>query len=153
MNPGASRAYYFTSAGGDDTSLFNVKVTLRTFELEAMILPERSQLAKQRQNVLRTQYLIEKPKGADIALAVRMLLDAIHNFFDVCHLYTSDIDFLPVIQAVRGEGKRVYVHGYRDGLSEQSAFLHECDLFTDMEEMLRNECEIDPSSDLCSTPS
>ena len=45
-------------------------------------------------------------------LAVRMLEDAFHQTFDVCHLYTSDVDFLPVIHAIRARGKQVYVHGY-----------------------------------------
>jgi len=151
MNPGASRAYYFTSAAGDDGALHKLRGTLRNFELEPIVLAERSQLAKQRQNVLQSQCLIEKPKGADIALAVRMLQDAISGFFDVCHLYTSDIDFLPLIQAVRAEGKRVYVHGYRDGMSEHSPFYHECDLFADLENMLRNECEINPANVRLST--
>jgi hypothetical protein len=66
--------------------------------LEPCVFPERSQRAKQRQNTLETQQLIEKPKGVDIALAVRMLEDSL-NAFEVCHLYTSDSDFLPVIQA------------------------------------------------------
>jgi len=77
----------------------------------------------------------------DIALAVRMLEDSRHSF-EVCHLYTSDIDFLPVIEAVRGQGKQVYVHGYADGLSTDSPFLHACDKFTDLEQMLREQCEI-----------
>lgn len=144
MNPGVHRAYYFTSAAGDEPALHTIRVAIRSFDLEPIVLPERSQLAKQRRNVLKIDRLIEKPKGVDIALAVRMLEDSLQAF-DVCHLYTSDIDFLPVIQAVRARGKQVYVHGYRDGLSSQSAFLHACDLFTDLEGMLRDQFEIDPS--------
>ncbi len=39
-------------------------------------------------------------------LAVRMLEDAQKVEYDVCHLYTSDLDFIPVIQAVRARGKQ-----------------------------------------------
>lgn len=145
MNPGAQRTYYFTSAVGDDPALHEIKVTLRDFELEPIVIQERNQLAKRRQNALQAESLIEKPKGVDIELAVRMLLDAFAKAYDVCHLYTSDIDFLPVIQAVRAQGMRVFVHGYIDGLSQQSPFLHACDLFTDLDNMLRNECRFDPS--------
>jgi len=51
-----------------------------------------------------------------------MLEDAVRQVFDVCHLYTSDVDFLPVIEAVRSRGKPVYVHGYRNGLAKESPF-------------------------------
>jgi len=141
MNPGVHRAYYFTSAVGDNPALHDIRVTLRNFELEPCVVSEHSQQAKQRQNVLEAQRIIEKPKGVDIALAVRMLEDSL-SAFDVCHLYTSDSDFLPVIRAVRARGKQVFVHGYKAGLSSQSGLLHECDLFIDLEEMLRNQCEI-----------
>jgi uncharacterized LabA/DUF88 family protein len=141
MNPGVHRAYYFTSAVGDDPALHSIKITLRNFDLEPYVFSELKQQARQRQNVLEGQQLIEKPKGVDIELTVRMMEDS--ATFDKCHLYTSDSDFLPVIRAVRARGKQVIVHGYKAGLSSQSGLLHECDLFVDLEEMLRKECEID----------
>ena len=140
MNPGVDRAYYFTSFAGDKPGLHNTKVNLREFDLEPCVTHERRELADQRRHSLQTQHLIEKAKGVDIALAVRMLEDAQREAFDVCHLYTSDIDFLPLITAVRGKGMRVYVHGYKDGLTNESEFLHECDKFFELAEMLRNEC-------------
>jgi uncharacterized LabA/DUF88 family protein len=146
MNPNVLRATYFTSASGDEPARHQIMVTLREFGLEPSIVQERSGLRAQRQNVRTTQQLIEKPKGVDIALAVRMLEDAFHQTFDVCHLYTSDVDFLPVIQAIRARGKQVYVHGYRNGLSQHSPLLHVPDLFVDLEAMLRNECELLPSA-------
>lgn len=145
MNPDVKRAIYFTAGFGDAASLHEIKVKLRAFDLEPSIIPERRDLALQRQNVLQTQQLIEKPKGVDITLAVTMLEHAYNQAFDVCHLYTSDVDFLPVIEAVRARGKQVYVHGYKNGLSEQSPLLHVPDQFIDLEEMLRNECELFPS--------
>jgi uncharacterized LabA/DUF88 family protein len=151
MNPDVQRATYFTSVAGDAAVLHEMMVTLRNFGLEPSIVQERSDLRAQRQNVLKTQQLIEKPKGVDIALAVRMLEDAYHQAFDVCHLYTSDVDFLPVIQAIRARGKQVYVHGYKNGLSERSPLLHVPDLFIDLEEMLRNECELARQNDSSST--
>jgi uncharacterized LabA/DUF88 family protein len=144
MNPDVHRATYFTSASGDEPARHQIMVTLREFGLEPSIVQERTGLRSQRQNVLNTQQLIEKPKGVDIALAVRMLEDAYHQTFDVCHLYTSDVDFLPVIQAIRARGKQVFVHGYRNGLSQHSPLLHVPDRFVDLEEMLRNECALVP---------
>jgi uncharacterized LabA/DUF88 family protein len=142
MNPGVRRATYFTSAAGDEPFLHNIRVTLRNFDLEPDVMLERSHLAAKRQNVLQKQQLIEKPKGVDIALAVRMLEDAHRRIYDVCHLYTSDVDFVPVIKAVMACGIQVCVHGYKNGLSQQSDLLHVPDLFTDLAEMLQNECEL-----------
>ena len=141
MNPGVLRSYYFTAAAGDDSALHEIMVTLRNFDLEPFVIAERKTLEQKRQNTLKTQQLIEKAKGVDIALAVRMLEDAHIGAFDICHLYTSDVDFLPLIQAVKGRGKQVVVHGYKNGLAEQSPMLHVPDQFVDLESMLRNECE------------
>jgi uncharacterized LabA/DUF88 family protein len=119
-------------------------VTLRNFGLEPSIIHELSTLAAQRQNKLRNQQLIEKPKGVDIDLAVQMLELSYNRAFDVCHLYSSDVDFLPVVRAIRARGIQVYVHGYRNGLAERSPLLHVPDRFIDLEEMLRSDCELAP---------
>jgi len=142
MNPSVQRAVYFTSAVGNDDARHQIMVSLRNFDLEPAVLTELGKLAAQRGNVLQTQQLIEKPKGVDIALAVRMLEDAYHEAYDACHLYTSDVDFIPVIKAVRARGKRVCVHGYKNGLSKRSELLYVPDQFIDLEEMLRSDCEL-----------
>ena len=91
-----------------------------------------SYLARQRENVLKVEQVIEKAKGVDIALAARMIEDAFHDNYDACYLFSSDIDFLPIIEAVRRMGKQVYVCGSVDGLGEQSKFLHVPDAFVDI---------------------
>src|SRR5262245_61397216 len=58
MNPGADRSYYFTTAAGDAPALHKIKVTLRNFDLDPVVLPERKQAARQRQNLLQTTSLI-----------------------------------------------------------------------------------------------
>ena len=142
MNPGVKRATYFTSAVCDDSALHNLKVTLRRFDLESYIVHERRTLADRRKNALETKRLIEKPKGVDIALTVRMLEETQNQNFDVCHLYTSDADFLPLIQAVQARGKQVLVYGYKNGIATESPLMYEPDLFVDLEEMLRGDCEL-----------
>jgi len=146
MNPAVKRCYYFTAAAGDDSTRHRINVMLRDFEVEPCVFPERKALELQRQNVLRQQQLIEKAKCVDVALAVRMLEDSQHEVFDVCHLYSSDVDFLPLIQAVKARGKQVFVHGYKNGLADQSPLLHVPDQFVDLEKMLRNDCELLPAT-------
>jgi hypothetical protein len=61
------------------------------------VIAEKKQLADQRANVRNQENVIEKAKGVDIALSVRMLEDAYHNNYDMSYLVTSDVDYLPVI--------------------------------------------------------
>jgi uncharacterized LabA/DUF88 family protein len=143
LGAGVQRAVYFTSAVGSPEALHEVKLKLRGFDLEPHVISEAKKLEERRQNILRDSQIIEKPKGVDIALAVRMLEDS-HNSFDVCHLYTSDVDFLPVIHAVRGRGKRVFVYGFKNGLGKTSELLTVPDLFVDLGEMLKTDCELVP---------
>jgi uncharacterized LabA/DUF88 family protein len=144
MNPGVMRAVYFTAASCDTSTMFSIKTSLRSFELEPAVFHEVKQLADQRKNLLKANGLIEKPKQVDIALAVRMIEDARSDVFDKFHLYTSDVDFLPVIKAVMARAKQVYVYGHKNGLAKESPLLHEPDLFIDLGAMLRGECELLP---------
>jgi uncharacterized LabA/DUF88 family protein len=143
---GVQRAVYFTSVVSNPENIHAIKVQLRNVGLDQHVILEPKQLAERRANILRDAQLIEKAKGVDIALAVRMLEES-HSAFDVCHLYTSDVDFLPVIHAVKTRGKRVFVYGYKNGLGKNSELLTVPDLFVDLEQMLRDECELAPLND------
>lgn len=140
MHPGAYRISYFTSASGDEGELHNLNVRLRNFNLDPHIVRERLCLQKRRLNTLNQHGVIEKAKGVDISLAVRLLEDARHLAFQECHIYTSDVDFLPAIESVRSQGRRVVVHGYKNGLSQRSELLHVPDQFIDLGKRLREEC-------------
>ena len=143
LGAGVTRSVYFTSAVTNDQEMHQIRVALRDFELDPHVVLERKQAAERRKNKLRDAGVIEKPKGVDIALAVRMLEDAHkQTTFDRCHLFTSDADFLPVIRAVMAQGKQVYVFGYKDSLPEQSELLYTPDQFIDLGQMLRDECEL-----------
>jgi len=150
MNPNYQRAYYFSSFVGDEKAQHALKVRLRDFGLEPMIIVERQSLGAQRANLLHNEGIIEKAKKLDIALAVRMLEDS-RLHFDTCHLYTSDVDFLPAIEVMRTNSKQVVVHGYREGMGQLSPLFHECDMVVDLEEVLRKECEYVPSTNCRAT--
>ncbi len=51
-----------------------------------------------------------------------MLKDAPN--YDACVLATSDIDFLPAIDAVRQMGKNVYVIAFEEGITKDSKFFY-----------------------------
>jgi uncharacterized LabA/DUF88 family protein len=111
---------YFTSCAGDEDALHAMRLLLRQKGFEPHILKERMDLARQRENALGNEGIIEKAKGVDIALAVRLLEDAQRDVFTECWLYTSDVDYLPVIEAALRMGKVVHVLGYRSGLGKHS---------------------------------
>lgn len=142
FSAGFQRAVYFTSVVCNPENMHDIKVQLRTFNLDPHVILEPKPLRERRDNLLRDSQIIEKPKGIDIALTVQMLEDSRLDY-DVCHLYTSDVDFIPLIQAVRSRGKQVFVYGFKNGLGKKSELLTVPDLFVDLEDVLRTECELE----------
>jgi uncharacterized LabA/DUF88 family protein len=134
-------AVYFTAMSGSSDSLHEVKVRMRQLGLEPYVIPELRQLANQREQTLERAGLIEKPKGVDAALAVRMLEDAYNDNFNRCYLFTSDVDYLPVIEAVRRRGKRVCVVGFENGLGKRSPLLYVPDYFIDLWQHIKTRIE------------
>jgi len=123
---------YFTSCTGDEDALHGYRLRLRSEGFEPQIVKERASLAKQRGNSLTNEAVIEKAKAVDIALAVRMLEDAQRSVYTHCALFTSDLDFLPVIEAVQRMGKSVWVYGYRSGIGKNSPLEYTPARFVDL---------------------
>jgi uncharacterized LabA/DUF88 family protein len=130
-------AVYFTDFVGDDNNYHNVCITIRQQGFEPQVICERSQFAKQRKNLLRTNSILEKPKGVDISLTVRLLEDAYRNIYDQRFLFTSDIDYLSVMQAIQRLGRKVIIFGYKDGLGTNSELEYVPDAFINLEEYMR----------------
>lgn len=137
------RAVYACSCAGDESKAHEMRVKLRSYEFEPIVVTERKNLRKRRESSRERHGLIEKPKGCDIALVTRMVADAAADLYDTCLLFTSDADFLPAIEAVRRMGKVVCVFGYGSALPKQSPYLYMPDRFVDLEPYLegvwRNE--------------
>src|SRR5947209_2292626 len=104
----------------------------RENEFEPQVIQEPKALRDQRANLRSQHQLIEKAKRVDIGMTVRVLEDAYLNAYRGCLLFTSDVDFLPVIEAVRRIGKLVFVAGYREGLAERSPLEYVPDRFIDL---------------------
>jgi uncharacterized LabA/DUF88 family protein len=130
-------AVYYTAFSGNDTDLHAVRVFIRRNGFDPQVIKERSQLAKQRENYIKQTGISEKPKGVDIGLTVRLLEDAYRHLFDVCFLFTSDVDYIPLIQAIQRIGQKVLVFGYKDGTGIYSDLEHVPDAFIDLGEYMR----------------
>lgn len=141
-----ARRVYFTALVGNDPKQHEAKVFIRNAGFEPQVIREEKDLAQQRANRLRSDGVLIKGKGVDISLAVRMLEDAYYNNYDECYLATSDVDYLPAIQAVRRLGKQVFVFGYKEGIAKDSAFLHAVEKFIDLGEFVRANYTAPPAS-------
>lgn len=133
------RAIYFTSVTGGDDVLHEVRVQIRSNMFEPQVIQEYKKLADQRANLLQQESVIERAKGVDVSLAVRILEDAYLNNFRSCLLLTSDVDFLPVIREVRRMGKEVILLGYKSGLAQRSPLEYEPDRFVDLGDFMEKE--------------
>lgn len=146
VNDTVARAVYFTSCTGGDDVLHEQRVALRSHGFEPQIISERKQLADQRANLVDQHGVIERAKGVDLGLTVRILEDAYLNNFQKCFLFTSDLDFLPLIQAVRRMGKCVTVLGYQAGLTKMSPLVYVPDRFVDLGKLMEKEYELKSES-------
>jgi uncharacterized LabA/DUF88 family protein len=126
------RIVYFTSMVGSGDQVFKLQQQIRDADMEPEVVVETSDLAEQRKYKREQGGMIYKPKGVDIALAVRMLEDAYLDNYQTAVLFTSDVDYLPVIKAVRRMGKVVLVRGYASGLGDRSPLLYVPDSFSDL---------------------
>jgi uncharacterized LabA/DUF88 family protein len=132
-------AVYFTAFSGGEIELHAIRVAIRKWGFDPQVVKERGELAGQREHRLTTQAVIEKPKGVDIGLTVRLLEDAYRHVFDVCFLFTSDVDYIPVIKAIQAIGTKVVVFGYKDGLGGNSELEYVPDQFVELSEHVHNK--------------
>jgi uncharacterized LabA/DUF88 family protein len=116
LMPMPDRMVYFTAFTGNNDVLQNAHVFLRSLHFEPFIIKEDKAMKVRRKSNLTDSGVIEKPKGADIALAVRMIEDAVLDNYDVVGLFTSDADYLPIIKTVRRMGKYVIVYGFKEDI-------------------------------------
>lgn len=133
------RAIYVTSCAGDEDAIHALRVHLRESEFEPIVIHEPRDLKDRRIHRLENARLIEKAKGVDIALATRLVEDSNRDLFDVCCLFTSDVDYLPAIEAVRRAGKNVYLFGFSENLSDRSPLRFVPDKFIDLGEVMKQQ--------------
>jgi NYN domain len=141
-------AIYFTDFSGDDNEMHDVRVALRKNAFEPQVIRERNALAKHRDNRLKTDAVLEKPKGLDIGLTVRLLEDGYRHIYDTCYLLTSDVDYIPVIRAIQQLGRKVVVFGYKDGQGSNSELEYVPDQFIDLGQYMDESYRSQPAAEM-----
>jgi uncharacterized LabA/DUF88 family protein len=76
----------------------------------------------------------EKAKGVDIALTTDVLSDAFLDNYDAMVLIAGDRDYLPVVEAVKRQGKLVTIAFFEDVVHDD--LRHAADGFIDLTETL-----------------
>lgn len=117
------RTFYYTSVQGDLPTVDEVKRELKNLGIQA---PRVFKKAKG-----------GRSKRVDISLATDMLTHAHRQNYDVAVLIAGDGDYVPLVEAVMSEGKRVHVMFVEDGLSPDLELA--ADKYTDLSELMFRE--------------
>lgn len=97
------RKYYYTSLQGDTQRLVEIEEDLKAAGIET------PRVFKKKRN--------QRTKRVDISLATDMLMHASHRNIDIAVLIAGDEDYMPLVEAVKSEGCRVFVWFIEDGIS------------------------------------
>jgi uncharacterized LabA/DUF88 family protein len=119
------RRYYYTSCAGDEPRRDGIATRLRALGIEAPRVFPRVRGGRS--------------KRVDITLATDMLTHAHRRNFDIAVLVAGDEDYVPLVQAVQAEGRRVALWFVSDGLS--GALRNAADHFWNIGELLLEERE------------
>ena len=97
------RRYYYTSACGDDDARNELELRLKKLGVEApRVFPRKKN---------------GRSKRVDITLVTDMLLHAHRRNYDIAILVGGDEDYVPLVEAVKSEGRRVTLWSLESGLS------------------------------------
>lgn len=117
------RRYYFTSLQGSDNDRNEAADRLRESGMQApRVFPKTKARGSKR---------------VDIALATAMLTHAHRGNYEVAVLVAGDEDYVPLVEAVIAEGRRVFVWFLQNGLSP--ALMRSADHFFDIGKVLLDE--------------
>ncbi len=128
------RAYYYTSATGDENKINSINEKIKninpafnhgnlTASSTLNLYPEV--FKKTRKN--------QKSKGVDIKMAVDILSHTHQNNIDLVYLISGDGDYKPVVEEVIRQGKRIWIAAFSNGLN--SALKLSADRFIDLDDI------------------
>ncbi len=112
------RKYYYTAVQGDEDKIRDVERKLKDLGIEA---PKVFKKVKGRSS-----------KRVDITLATDMLTHANRGNYDIAILVAGDADYVPLVQAIKGEGRRVVVWFFESGGGLSDKLQMEADYFSDI---------------------
>lgn len=118
------RRHYYTSAQGGTEAIGDIEERLLRAGIEAPRVFHKPSREK-------------RSKRVDITLATEMLTHAHRKNYDIAVLVSGDEDYVPLVEAVKSEGRQVVLWALKNGLSP--ALKKACDHFWDIGEVLLRE--------------
>lgn len=118
LNCEVLRKYYYTAVRGDSDSLEDVERQLKELGIES---PKIFKKEKGRPS-----------KRVDITLATDMLTHAYRNNYDVAILVAGDDDYVPLVQAIKNDGRRVVLWFFENSSGLSKRLKMESDYFFDI---------------------
>ena len=117
------RRYYYTSVRGDTNDRDAIHDKLHAMGIQApRVFPKNKSRGSKR---------------VDISLSVEMLTHAHFGNYDAAVLVAGDEDYVPLVEAVKAQGKQVFIWFVQDGLSP--SLRRSADYFFDLGIVLLDE--------------
>ena len=123
INGHVKRKHLYTSVVGDEPLIVEIETQLKKAGIEA---PRVFKRTKSRAS-----------KRVDISLTTEMLTHGARRNYEIAVLIAGDEDYVPLVEAVQMEGRRVYVWFLEDGISPVLA--RTADYYADLWEILSSE--------------
>jgi uncharacterized LabA/DUF88 family protein len=118
LNCEVIRKYYYTAVQGDENNLESVEHQLKEMGIEAPRV-----FKKQRG---------KKSKRVDITLSTDMLTHAYRENYDIAILVAGDDDYVPLVRAIKDEGRRVVLWFFENSKGLSKGLKLEADFFFDI---------------------
>ncbi|MBV8549909.1 MAG: NYN domain-containing protein [Acidobacteriaceae bacterium] len=118
------RAAYYTSMCGDDLKLEQLKERIWEIKMQPVVFKKTRKDGK--------------AKGVDIALTKDMLVQAFFDNYDIAVLVAGDGDYVPVVEEVKRQGKRVVLQFLTAAYGLNPRLKLACDDYSDITATFQN---------------
>ena len=126
------RASYYTTLVGDEPTIESTKKKITdicfNFNIGRNECQESGRLCP---HVFKKEKNTQKTKSVDINITIDALRHTYNDSLDTLFLLSGDGDYIPLIQEVMRQGKRVVVGAFSNGLNQ--TLLHIADGFLDLD--------------------
>jgi hypothetical protein len=129
------RASYYASASGSD-GIAKCKQSLHAIGFTPHVFQRVRPDSYAKEMAAQGITIVTRPKQLDVMLATHVLEDAQSDNFDRCIFVGGDEDYVPLLEAVRRQGKQVWLVAFERWLAPDSALRFTCDRFIAYDGML-----------------
>lgn len=113
-----TRVTYYTYAVGDEDYIFNLSNQIKGFSYQYALNRFGNRIGFVFPRIFKKSQRAAKRKGVDINITVDALTHTFRNSVDIVYLVTGDGDYLPLIEEIMRNGKKVYLSALSSGLNK-----------------------------------